>query len=253
MSDNTNTHVINLRREARESEIGRLSADLKRLESEQGRARSSLEALSTLDQTALNALIEINGQVHQVRQALSILLDLANHEQALVGLLVSQIENYRHSLGLPNDTREVGSAEWARHNRKLQVERIRSRIGRELAILRARDERNTARGRDKAQGGRKQGPTQEALLTHFQERLFKRFQITMSMQAIEQINEFALTQPTMEVTHTGQGIKLLAINGQSVWALVTKSREGRPTLTTALTLEMVSSSAQQFGDRRSVD
>jgi hypothetical protein len=217
--------------------------------------QEQLNALQRLlapeQQKMLRELLDSYGLETALRQAINDMMALTNHEHALLQPLIGQINSYRTQLGLPPelDNKIFGSIKWAHSRRAFTTTEIRDRIHRELTILREQEIRE-----------RKKAIVQEtseaiprrrdrfSLLEHFRRRLKLRYGIELSPRVIELIDEDARLRPTMEVSSKGSKLKLLEINGQSVWAVVTRSVEGQLVLTTVLTYEMVARQAYARGD-----
>jgi hypothetical protein len=246
------TIVNDLSPDSRSTAIARFGEMLGKTQTERRKQQAALNQNLTLEQQAqLKALLDLYGYESTLHQAINDLMALTNHETRLSQTLISQINGYRTRLGMPTKSiqREVGTTSWAASYRSLTTEEIKTRIHRELLLLREKEKRQ----RQKVAQTPEPEPTprrqnRHNLLEHFRRRLKSRYGIELSQKAIEIIDEQSQERPTIEVTNKGSKMKLLEINGQSVWAIVTRSSEGKMTLTTVLTYNMVAQQAYARGD-----
>lgn len=74
---------------------------------------------------------------------------------------------------------------------------------------------------------------------HFLERLAVRCGLTLKLEDVGALETLARGRPALHFTRRGTPVKALPINGQWVYALMTPDEEGRSTLTTVYSADML--------------
>ena len=74
---------------------------------------------------------------------------------------------------------------------------------------------------------------------HFLERLDARCGLKLTLEDLSALESLARERPALHFTRRGTPVKALSVHGQWIYALMTPDEEGRPTLTTVYTADML--------------